>query len=44
MMRGRKYCFSVSLPFRMIVLPTMPTPLPGCGAPHRDSASVRMKS
>jgi len=44
MMRGRKHCFSFSLPWRMIVLPTMSTPLPGCGAPQRDCDSVRMKS
>ena len=44
MIRGRKYCFRVSLPWRMIVLPTIPTPLPGCGQPYRESPSVRTKS
>ncbi len=35
----RNSCFSRSLPWRMIVLPTMPTPLPISGAPTAASSS-----
>jgi len=44
MMRGRKARFMASLPWRISVLPTIPTRLPGWGAPWRDSASVSRKS
>ena len=35
---------SFSLPWRIRVLPMMPTPLPICGAAWRERASVRMNS
>ena len=41
---GRNSSFSVSFPCRMIVLPTMPTPLPICGPPRPASCSLRRYS
>ena len=41
---GRNSAFNRSLPWRMIVLPTMPTPLPICGPPRPASCSLRRYS
>jgi hypothetical protein len=38
---GRNSSFSFSLPYRMSVLPMMPTPLPIWGEPRRARASLR---